>query len=84
MEYTIHTDLAIESAAVSNLEVSGNLSGIKTESYSDDYVTVTRVEILDKKGEKAVGKPCGNYVTLEVPELRENISEAFDAAQKNS
>lgn len=83
MEYTIHTDLAIESAAVSNLEVSGNLSGIKTESYSDDYVTVTRVEILDKKGEKAVGKPCGNYVTLEVPELRENISEAFDAAQKN-
>ncbi len=77
MNYEIHTDLAIEATAVENLEISGHLSGIKAESCKENYVTVTRVEILNKKGEDAVGKPKGNYVTLEVPDLRNNITEAF-------
>ena len=82
MQHQIHTDLAIESAAVENLQVSGSLSGIKTESYKENYVTVTRVEILNQKGEEAVGKPVGNYVTLEVPDLRTSISDAFDETKR--
>jgi len=82
MKHEIHTDLAIESAAVESLEVNGHMSGIKTESYKENYVTVTRVEILNKKGETAVGKPKGNYITLEVPELRESVSEAFSETER--
>ncbi len=77
MNYEIHTDLAVEATAVENLETSGHLSGIKLESYKEDYVNVTKVQILNKKGEEAVGKPKGNYITLEVPELRNNIQDAF-------
>ena len=83
MKYEIHTDLAIESAAVENLEVSGSITGIKSESHKENYVTVTRVEIINKRGEEAVGKPRGHYVTIEVPKLRENITDAFDAAEKS-
>jgi len=79
MEYSIHTDLAIESAAVANMEVSGKISGIKTSGYRDGCVGVSHVEILNKRGEAAVGKPIGNYVTLEVPQLRECVSEAYDS-----
>ena len=82
MKYEIHTDLAIEASAVENLEISGHMSGIKSESYRENYVTVTKVEILNKKGEAAVGKPKGNYITLEVPDLRTNLSEAFDETER--
>ena len=82
MNYEIHTDLAIEASAVENLETSGRISGIKMESYKEDHVTVTRVEILNKKGEEAAGKPKGNYVTLEVPDLRNNIADAFSETER--
>ncbi len=82
MKHEIHTDLAIEASAVENLEISGHLSGIKAESYKEDHVTVTRVEILNKKGEEATGKPKGNYVTLEVPDLRNNITDAFAETER--
>lgn len=82
MNYSIHTDLAIESAAVQGIEVSGKISGIKTDVRKGNHVTITKVEILDKRGEEAVGKPLGNYITLEVPSLRENISEAFDETRE--
>ena len=82
MHYEIHTDLAIEASAVENIETSGQMSGIRTQSYRENHVTVTKVEILDERGESAVGKPKGNYVTLEVPDLRENISDAFSETQR--
>ncbi|MBQ4528001.1 MAG: GPR endopeptidase [Clostridia bacterium] len=81
MKYTIHTDLAIEATALLNPEESRDMNGIKTENYKESYVSVTRVEILNAEGEKKIGKPIGNYVTLEVPKLRENIINAFDSAK---
>lgn len=83
MQYSIHTDLAIEASAVENLKISDKKeSGIETNIFEKDGITVTEVMITNKKGEEAVGKPVGKYVTLEVPSLRDNITEVYDNTKK--
>lgn len=64
----IRTDLASEAfAAVPEVR------GARIEEKSpQEGVTVTRVEILNEEGEEALGKPRGNYITIDAPELREN------------
>lgn len=82
MQYSIHTDLAIESAAVENLKNKRDTTeGIKTKHIEKDGISITEVEIINKAGEKATNKPIGKYVTIEVPSLRENASDTFEKTQ---
>lgn len=82
MQYSIHTDLAIEASAVENLKPeNGKAGGIVSNVYKRDDITVTEVRITNKEGEKAVGKPVGRYVTIEVPTLRDGISDVYDKTQ---
>ena len=81
MEYNIHTDLAIESGALAEKSENTNIRGVRTNSYGNEFATVTHVEIINKDGEDVIGKPVGNYVTVEVPKIRENITEAFESAE---
>lgn len=79
MKYSIHTDLAIEAGAIENIKViDRSESGIETNFFEKDGITVTEVNITNKNGEEAVGKPIGKYVTLEVPKLRDALSQTFD------
>lgn len=41
-----------------------------SEEETEDY-RLTRLEVLDSKGAKAIGKPVGTYVTIELPPLGE-------------
>lgn len=83
MQYSIHTDLAIEAEALGNTGIAENKeSGISSHTFEKDGITVTEVNITNKNGEKAIGKPIGKYVTLEVPSLRDDISKSYDATQK--
>ncbi len=83
MSYSIHTDLAIEAAAVESLNrTDSRADGIESNVFKEGNITVTEVKITNKAGEEAVGKPIGTYVTLEVPELREDVAKAYDNAQR--
>ncbi len=66
--YGVRTDLAVEareSFAGSGVEIHGV---IVEEEYDEDRdIRLTRVEIASEKGARAMGKPVGNYLTLEVP-----------------
>lgn len=81
MEYAIHTDLAIESAALKDIGTETKIAGINSRTYKKRYVNITEVEITNNEGAEAIGKPIGRYVTLDVPKLRESISEAYDCAK---
>ena len=35
-----------------------------------ENIKISRVRILDEKGEKALGKPVGNYITLDIKNIR--------------
>lgn len=57
------TDLALERCE--NLDKK-SLKGIKMDVLKETSAKITRIEVLDKKGEETVGKPIGKYVTVEV------------------
>ncbi len=64
----LRTDLAIENKEIYH-ENSGKdveISGVSVEVEKENDISVTRIGILDENGEKALGKPKGNYITLEV------------------
>lgn len=64
------TDLALEvreSFPEDDVEVKGV---VLTEQYNEEKdIKITTVIIRDKKGEKAMGKPMGTYITIEAPKL---------------
>ena len=46
-------------------EKTTRLQGVKARDSRREGYGVTRVEILDERGEKALGKPAGTYVTVD-------------------
>ena len=65
-KFDIYTDLAVENKERfqgDNVEISG----VKVyERYDDKYeVKLTKVEIISSEGANIMGKPMGNYVTIE-------------------
>jgi spore protease len=77
----IRTDLALE--AHETAARSGEPDGVTREEFTRGGVKVTRVKVLDERGEKAIGKPVGTYVTVETGGLDdvggESYYEAADA-----
>ena len=59
------TDLAVEMQEI--LEKKEKLTGfIRKSSQLDEDISLTHITITDEDGERAFGKPKGNYITLEV------------------
>lgn len=61
------TDLAIERKEILDNNAGGaEVSGVSVEKYpyGDDVVT-TIIKVLDEDGAKAIGKPMGDYITIE-------------------
>ena len=57
------TDLALERCETVDEK---SLDGVKIEIFEEKGAKITRIDILNPKGEKALGKPIGRYVTVEV------------------
>lgn len=80
---SVRTDLTLEAhellreKAVKE-KTSGETPGIVTEEAGDSNIKITRVRVISPAGEKAIGKPMGNYITLEVPGLRYNDQELYE------
>ncbi len=70
----IRTDIALE-----RHEMLGekHQKGVKVKKWKKENVEIAKVEITDSHGEKAMGKPMGNYFNIEIPEFSHE-SELFD------
>lgn len=62
------TDLAVEAAVSSRLREED----VVQETVKTDALTLRRIRILTPRGEAAVGKPRGRYITAELPPLTDN------------
>lgn len=69
--YTIRTDLALEANELYSrqAETEETLSGVAVDTDKTDEMTITCVKITNEEGAKALGKPVGSYITLEIPAL---------------
>lgn len=72
------TDLALEARAL--CRDAGELSGVVSHERVREGFPVTTVEITDHAGAKALGKPVGRYVTLELDPLLRRDTGAFTRA----
>lgn len=74
------TDLAIEaheifinsSEATQQARENKTPPGVVLENAGDEEVKITRIRITSPTGEASIGKPMGNYITLEIPNLKDN------------
>ncbi|OXM15568.1 GPR endopeptidase [Paenibacillus herberti] len=76
--YAVHTDLALEAKEMAEQSNGGPIPGVVSESHEEDGITITRLQVQNEAGSRAIGKIIGNYVTFEVPELRTHDSELGD------
>ena len=75
---TRRTDLAVEAAALTKVEQETPVpEGVRLSEEKREGCPVTRVEILDGRGEAALGKPVGTYVTVDLSGLVKREENAF-------
>lgn len=74
--FNIRTDLAVEAHEV--ISAQGEIEGVRSEKEGDEDITVHRVSVLTEQGAAKMGKPMGNYLTLEVPGLRKKNNALQD------
>lgn len=80
MQYEIRTDLALENREIYRLaqKIENEIPGIETEvDNSDSDMLVTKVKILTNEGAEALGKPIGNYITIESQMMNDEV-ESID------
>lgn len=77
----VRTDLAEEAQDLwkQSAGKTTQLEGVKARSWEDRGVRRHQVQILDERGEKALGKPKGTYETLWVPGDGRPTPEAAEA-----
>lgn len=68
------TDLAVECYEESQ---KTKINGVKVTQEQG----ITTVDVLNENGEKAIGKPVGSYITVEVPSFV-NDTDIFDGRLK--
>ena len=79
---TVRTDLAVEAHALwrESAGETTRLKGVAAREEQAEGMTVTRVEILDQEGARALGKPEGTYLTLDISPLWRREEDAFPRA----
>jgi spore protease len=78
----IRTDLAIEARELFGKGDSGDIPGVKVDVEKNEYMTITRVNIEEELGARIMGKAKGNYITIEVPGLKENDKDLQEDVSK--
>lgn len=81
---TIRTDLAAEAHRLwrENAGETAQLPGVRAGEEEIEGLPVTRVEILDREGAEALGKPEGIYLTLDVSALWRREEDALRRAAR--
>ena len=72
---TIRTDLALEAREMAQGGGRSEIPGVVVDNVEKDNINVTRVEIISPEGEARLGKPMGNYITLEMPGIKDRDPE---------
>ncbi|MBQ8852561.1 MAG: GPR endopeptidase [Oscillibacter sp.] len=76
------TDLALEARELwqEGPGKTTRLSGVEARDYAREGFSVTAVHILDHRGQQALGKPPGSYITVTLDGLQRREEDAFGRA----
>ena len=70
--YNFRTDLALERRDIyKKVNKLNEIDGVEsTEEEINEKIKLSKVKITNKNGEEAIGKPIGNYITIDVKGLK--------------
>lgn len=82
--YSVRTDLAVESRELASGPDGSPIPGVLEEVQQENGIKITRLDVQNEAASQKIGRVKGNYVTLEVPDLRngdtglqENVASVF-------
>jgi len=86
----IRTDLAIEAHELLKdqnkqgvLNDGVDQTGIEVEDAGDEQIKITRVRVTTNEAAQNIGKPQGNYITIDVPGIREASQKLIEETQNH-
>lgn len=71
--YNFRTDLASERRDIYKKanKLENEIDGIEsTKEEKDENIKIEKVKIVNESGEKAIGKPIGNYITIDIKKFK--------------
>ena len=83
--YNFRTDLALERNDIYKKQnnITSDIDGIKVENENKENIDISRIKILDERGEKALGKPVGNYITLDIKNMKTIDEEKIEQTSES-
>lgn len=76
------TDLALESKEMYKEKNNKEADGVILEEEEVDGTKISKVKIINEIGSEKLGKPIGNYITLDIPQFTEYDGELMDSVSK--
>lgn len=80
----VYSDLAVEAHDLAVQRTGGEVQGVSVREESKENAKITRIQVLNEQGARAIGKPIGTYITIESEGLRgqnrmvhDQLSEIF-------
>ena len=67
----VRTDLALESREMYKENNNKEADGVILEEKEIDGTKISIVKIITENGSEKLGKPIGNYITLDIPKFAE-------------
>ena len=87
--YNFRTDLALERRDLYNKahNIENDVDGIETEEEKfNKNIKISRVKVTNENGEKAINKPQGNYITIDIKKFKfadgDDVQKASEAVTK--
>lgn len=83
--YNFRTDLAVERREIFKKanKIENEIDGVETEEILDSKeIKTTRVKIISEIGENALGKPIGNYITIDIKKIKSMGEEEVQRASE--
>lgn len=76
----VRTDLVLEAREIykENHKAEGDIDGIEVIEESEKNIKVTTVKVKNEEGAEKIGKPKGNYVTIDIPDFTAYDGETMD------
>lgn len=80
-KFNFRTDLASERRDLYKKvnSIENEINGIETEKEEiNENISVERVKVTNEEGQNAIGKPIGNYITIDIKKLKVAQDEDID------
>lgn len=88
-EFSLYVDLAVEARDLVRGASNREIAGVEEKVEQMENIKITTISIRDQAGAQSMGRPIGDYITIESPPLKtydpyikDEIIQAMDKAMK--